>query len=95
MDQSVQSVSVSVLITLGLIPLSAAISVALSQKVKSEISQKIKSVIRFVIRVTTMRNQRKVRLSQKKKSARISQKCPKIEKTKNGKRPFLKQIPLR
>eukprot|EP00971_Amphidinium_carterae_P146794 2909185-Amphidinium_carterae.2 len=35
----------------------------------SEISQKIKSVIRFVIRVTTMRNQRKVRLSQKRNSA--------------------------
>eukprot|EP00971_Amphidinium_carterae_P146793 2909185-Amphidinium_carterae.1 len=51
MDQSAQSV---LLITLGVIPLRAAFSVALSQKVMSEISQKIKSVIRFVIKVTTM-----------------------------------------
>eukprot|EP00971_Amphidinium_carterae_P155995 3092608-Amphidinium_carterae.1 len=36
----------------------------------SEISQKIKSVIRFVICVTTMRNQRQVKMSLKEKSAR-------------------------
>eukprot|EP00971_Amphidinium_carterae_P200853 3985826-Amphidinium_carterae.1 len=63
MDQSAQSVQ---LITLGVIPLLSALSVAVSQEVMSEISQKIKSVIR----VTTMGNQGKVRLSQKEKSAR-------------------------
>eukprot|EP00971_Amphidinium_carterae_P227525 4513191-Amphidinium_carterae.1 len=57
--QSVQSVPLALLITLGVIPLSAAFSIALSQKVMSEIRQKIKSVIRFVNRVTTVRNQRK------------------------------------
>eukprot|EP00971_Amphidinium_carterae_P330242 6463172-Amphidinium_carterae.2 len=51
------------LITLGTIPLNAAIAIALSQNVMSEISQAIKNVIRGVIKVTTMRNQRKVRSS--------------------------------
>eukprot|EP00971_Amphidinium_carterae_P305963 6080132-Amphidinium_carterae.1 len=41
----------------------------------SEISQKIKSVIRFVIRVTTKRNQRKVRMSLEVKSAREFNSC--------------------
>eukprot|EP00971_Amphidinium_carterae_P109477 2167767-Amphidinium_carterae.1 len=61
MDQSVQSVSVVLAITLGVIPLSAAVSIALSQKVMSEIGQTVKSVIKLVIGITTMRNQRKVR----------------------------------
>eukprot|EP00971_Amphidinium_carterae_P247555 4915731-Amphidinium_carterae.1 len=56
MDQSVQSM---LLVTLGVIPISAAISVAFNHKVMSEISQTIKSVIRFVIRVTTMKNRRR------------------------------------
>eukprot|EP00971_Amphidinium_carterae_P264967 5256082-Amphidinium_carterae.1 len=72
MDRSVLSV---LFITLGVTPISAAIGVALSQKVVLEISQTIKNVIRCVIRVTTMRNQRKVKSSsacQKKKESAVN-----------------------
>eukprot|EP00971_Amphidinium_carterae_P209381 4153266-Amphidinium_carterae.1 len=80
MDQSVQSVQSMLLITLGVIPILSAFSVAVSQKVMSEISQKIRSVIRFVIKVTMKRNQREVRLSQKDISARECLKnTPKME----------------
>eukprot|EP00971_Amphidinium_carterae_P142564 2824212-Amphidinium_carterae.1 len=58
MDQSEQSM---LLITLGVIPLTAFIAVGVSQNVMSEISQIVKSVIRFGIRVSTIRNQIKVR----------------------------------
>eukprot|EP00971_Amphidinium_carterae_P028408 559414-Amphidinium_carterae.1 len=67
MDQSAQSVQSMMLITLGVIPLLSALNVGVSQKVMSEISQKVK----FVIRVTTMRNQRKVRMSPKVKACKF------------------------
>eukprot|EP00971_Amphidinium_carterae_P054034 1063855-Amphidinium_carterae.2 len=66
MDQT-QSVQSMLLITQGVIPILTALSVGVSQKLMSEISQRIKNVIRMVISVTTMRNQRKVR---SKKNAR-------------------------
>eukprot|EP00971_Amphidinium_carterae_P081041 1603482-Amphidinium_carterae.1 len=62
MDQSAQSVQSMLLITLGVIPLSALICIGVSQKVMSVTNQRIKSVIRCVIRVTTQRNQRKVKV---------------------------------
>eukprot|EP00971_Amphidinium_carterae_P117826 2333933-Amphidinium_carterae.2 len=51
----------SMLITLGVIPLTAVIAVGVSPKVMSEISQISKSVIRKVIRISSMRNRSKVR----------------------------------
>eukprot|EP00971_Amphidinium_carterae_P039259 771731-Amphidinium_carterae.1 len=66
-------------ITLGVIPLTAFMASGVSPKVMPEISQIVKSVIRCAIRVSTMRNHRKVRslsMSQtenrsRKKSKRI------------------------
>eukprot|EP00971_Amphidinium_carterae_P180718 3584433-Amphidinium_carterae.1 len=52
--------------TLGVIPLTSIIAVGVSRKVMSEISQINKSVIRMVIKISTMRNQRKVRSESKK-----------------------------
>eukprot|EP00971_Amphidinium_carterae_P075055 1483497-Amphidinium_carterae.1 len=70
MDQSVQSVQSMLLITLGVISLLTAFNVGVSQKLMSEVSQKIKSVLKFVIRATTMRYQRKVRSGKSENSAR-------------------------
>eukprot|EP00971_Amphidinium_carterae_P205900 4086339-Amphidinium_carterae.1 len=53
-------------ITLGVIPLTAVTAVGVSQKVMSEISQINESVIRTVIKISTMRNQRKVRSESQK-----------------------------
>eukprot|EP00971_Amphidinium_carterae_P341169 6479848-Amphidinium_carterae.3 len=47
------------LMTLGVIPLTAFMAVGISQNVVSEINQIVKSVIRCANRVSTMRNQRK------------------------------------
>eukprot|EP00971_Amphidinium_carterae_P290351 5764835-Amphidinium_carterae.2 len=82
MDQS--TVHSMLLITLGVIPLTAFMAVGVSQKVISEISHIMKSVIRCAVRVSTMRNQRTVRslsMSQnenqsRKKSARELNKNP-------------------
>eukprot|EP00971_Amphidinium_carterae_P325084 6455178-Amphidinium_carterae.2 len=81
MDQS-QSL---LFITLGVIPLLSALSVGVSQKVMSNISQRIKSVIRFVIKVTIKRNQRKLRSGKSRNSARdLLKNAPKWNNPKKG-----------
>eukprot|EP00971_Amphidinium_carterae_P255121 5064699-Amphidinium_carterae.1 len=82
MDQSVQSVQSMLLITLGVIPLSAAFSIGVSQKVMSVISQRIKNVIKCVIRVTTQRNQRKVK--SRKGAREFLKKCEHVQNRKLG-----------
>eukprot|EP00971_Amphidinium_carterae_P267829 5313605-Amphidinium_carterae.1 len=85
LSQSVQSM---LLIALGAIPILTALSIGVSQKVMSEINQKIKSVIKFVIRVTIQRNQRRSDQAKVKTQRANFSKLPQNGKTENGKRPL-------
>eukprot|EP00971_Amphidinium_carterae_P293832 5833480-Amphidinium_carterae.1 len=83
MDQSMQSMFLT--ITLGVIPLTVLIGVIMCLKGMSEISQ----IMRSTIRVSTMRNQRKVRSESQKNEKQ------KNERTQKSQSAGVKEEPIK